>query len=49
VAFVMDLVVLHVSLWKYEFSSVEWKGRNVCIPVMQLAPTVRYTRRKQRR
>jgi hypothetical protein len=49
VAFVMDLVVLHVSLWKYEFSSVEWKGRNVCIPVMQLAPTVRYTHRKQRR
>jgi len=38
VAVVVDLAVLNVSLWKYEFSSVEWKGRNVCIPVMQVEP-----------
>jgi hypothetical protein len=34
-AFAVDLVLLHVSLWKYEFSVVDWRGRNVCIPVMQ--------------
>jgi hypothetical protein len=25
---------LHYSLYKYEFSDVEWKGRNICMPVM---------------
>jgi len=35
-AFVLDLIVLHISLWKYEFGEVDWKGRNVCLPVMQL-------------
>ena len=38
-AFVLDLVVLHISLWKYEFGEVDWKGRNVCLPVMQLPKT----------
>jgi hypothetical protein len=36
-AFVLDMVVLHISLWRYEFGTVDWKGRNVCLPVMQLA------------
>jgi len=36
VAFVVDLAILHISFWKYEFSSIDWKGRNVCIPVMQV-------------
>ena len=35
-AFALDLAVLHISLWKYEFGEVDWKGRNVCLPVMQL-------------
>lgn len=35
-AVVADIALLHISMWKYEFGSVEWKGRNVCIPVMQL-------------
>ncbi len=39
VAFIVDLAVLHVSLWQYEFGNVSWKGRNVCIPVMQLQAT----------
>jgi len=34
VAFVVDIMVLHISLWKYEFGAVYWKGRNVCVPVM---------------
>src|SRR5262249_31539378 len=36
-AFVLDLAVVHISLWKYEFGTVAWRGRNVCLPVMQLA------------
>jgi len=36
IAFAVDLVMLHISLWKYEFSTVSWKGRNVCIPVMRV-------------
>jgi len=31
-----DVILLHYSMWKYEFSTVEWKGRNVCIPVMHV-------------
>ena len=37
-AVLTDLVLLHFSMWKYEFSIVEWKGRNVCIPVMHVVP-----------
>lgn len=33
-----DLALLHISMWKYEFSEVEWKGRNVCIPAMHVIP-----------
>jgi len=36
VAVVADLAVLHISLWRYEFGRVDWKGRNVSGPVMQL-------------
>ena len=42
IAFLVDLIVLHVSLWKYEFDSVDWKGRNVCIPVMQVQPDTKH-------
>lgn len=37
-AVLTDLWMLHVSLYKYEFGRVDWKGRNVCIPVMQVIP-----------
>ncbi len=33
---VYDVVLLNYSMFKYEFSDVQWKGRNVCIPVMQV-------------
>jgi hypothetical protein len=33
---VTDLVLLHYSMYKYEFSEVYWKGRNVCYPVMRV-------------
>jgi len=33
-----DVWLLHESAYKYEFSEIEWKGRNVCQPVMQVIP-----------
>jgi len=30
-----DIGLLNYSMWCYEFREVAWKGRNVCIPVMQ--------------
>ncbi len=33
-----DLGLLHYSMWQYEFSTVEWKGRNVCVPAMHVIP-----------
>lgn len=37
-AALIDIGLLHYSMWKYEFSVVEWKGRNVCVPVMHVVP-----------
>jgi len=31
-----DIGLLHYSMWQYEFATVEWKGRNVCIPAMHV-------------
>ncbi|MGI0133817.1 MAG: hypothetical protein ACREBW_02515, partial [Candidatus Micrarchaeaceae archaeon] len=31
-----DIALLNYSMYKYEFSEVAWKGRNVCIPVMRV-------------
>jgi hypothetical protein len=36
VAVVLDIIVVHISLIRYEFGEVQWKGRNACLPVMQL-------------
>ncbi len=38
VGLMYDLIMVHVSMWKYEFSEIEWKGRNVCIPIMHVIP-----------
>ena len=35
-AVIIDLFLLHLSMFRYEFSSVEWKGRNICIPIMHM-------------
>jgi len=37
-AILADIVLLHYSMWKYEFSTVDWKGRNVTVPVMHVIP-----------
>jgi len=42
-AVLSDIFLLHYSMWKYEFSVIEWKGRNVCIPVMHVVPHLPYT------
>lgn len=33
-----DIGLLHYSMWCYEFSTVNWKGRNVCVPTMHVYP-----------
>lgn len=38
IAFACDIVIQHISLYKYEFSRVEWKGRDIVQPVMQVIP-----------
>jgi glycosyltransferase involved in cell wall biosynthesis len=40
VAFAIDMVMLHISCWKYEFSTVDWKGRDVIVSVMRLTSPV---------
>jgi glycosyltransferase involved in cell wall biosynthesis len=39
-ALLLDVYLLHVSMYKYEFSFVEWKGRNICEPVMHIDPHI---------
>lgn len=36
--FAADIVMLHISMLRYEFGTVNWKGRNVCVPVMRVEP-----------
>ncbi|HSX34031.1 MAG TPA: hypothetical protein VLF62_00100, partial [Candidatus Saccharimonadales bacterium] len=33
-----DIGLQHYSMWQYEFSEVDWKGRNICIPAMHVIP-----------
>ena len=35
-----DLWLLNYSMYKYEFSTVEWKERNVCLPVMHVTSSL---------
>jgi len=37
-AMLVDLGLLHYSMWRYEFSTVEWKGRNISLPAMHVIP-----------
>lgn len=34
----VDVWLTHLSLWRYEFSRIDWKDRNVCLPVMHVVP-----------
>jgi hypothetical protein len=31
-----DLVILNTAMYRYEFGVIEWKERNICLPVMRL-------------
>lgn len=33
-----DLILINRSMLLYEFDEIHWKGRNVCLPVMQVIP-----------
>lgn len=33
-----EVALLHASMYQYEFSTVDWKGRNVCVPTMHVIP-----------
>lgn len=37
-AVALDLVALHISMWRYEFGEIEWKGRKVCEPAFEVIP-----------
>ena len=38
IAIVCELWLVQLSMYKYEFSQIEWKERNICIPVMHVIP-----------
>jgi glycosyltransferase involved in cell wall biosynthesis len=33
-----EIVLSYISMFKYEFGEIYWKGRNVCLPVMHVVP-----------
>ncbi len=35
-AVITDICLMNYSMLKYEFSEVQWKDRNICIPVMRM-------------
>lgn len=37
-AVLTELVLVHMSMYRYEFSRVQWKGRNICLPAAQPQP-----------
>lgn len=38
IVIVTELILGYASMFQYEFATVEWKGRNICIPVMRVYP-----------
>lgn len=38
IATLVYVVLVNYSMYKYEYSEVVWKGRNVCLPVMHVVP-----------
>jgi hypothetical protein len=38
IAAAMELAYGLVSMYQYEFSVIDWKGRNICVPVMHVIP-----------
>ncbi len=38
VAAISEMVIGYISMVQYEFLTIEWKDRNICIPVMHVIP-----------
>ncbi len=38
VAACVEIFISHESMRRYEFSSVDWKGRNICLPILETIP-----------
>jgi glycosyltransferase involved in cell wall biosynthesis len=38
ISLLLEIFLLHASMWKYEFGTMLWKERNICIPVMHAIP-----------
>lgn len=34
-----DVILLNYSMYRYEFSDVQWKDRNICLPIMRFDKT----------
>jgi hypothetical protein len=35
---VLEIIAINYSMWAYEFGSVIWRGRNICLPVVDIVP-----------
>lgn len=35
---IQEIYLLNLSMYRYEFSEINWKGRNICAPVMHVTP-----------
>ncbi len=35
-ALIQEFVILNISMYRYEFTEIFWKGRNICYPVMHV-------------
>jgi hypothetical protein len=38
-----EILLYHWSMLQFEFGEVNWKGRNVCYPIMETIPMSRFT------
>lgn len=36
ISIAIEIIVTNYSMWSYEYSKVLWKGRNICLPVLQV-------------
>lgn len=40
IAALFDVILLHISMYRYEFKDVQWKDRNICLPIMRFDSSV---------
>lgn len=37
---IVDIALMHTSMYEYEFGQVNWKDRNICLPVMHVTKSL---------